>query len=81
MIYGCGLIEKLRLRKEIKPDEKVFLASMHERDGSYSLLITGINKDSAEVQAEQWMYLHPGEMVVSVNAFNLEANNFIWEEK
>jgi flagellar biosynthesis component FlhA len=81
MIYGCGLIEKLRLRKEIKPGEKVFLARMHTSDGSYRLLITGINIDSAEVQAEQWIYLHPGEMVVEVNEYDLDKNTFVWEEK
>ena len=81
MIYGLGLIEKLRLRKEIQPGEKVFLARMHEEGGTYRLFITGINIASAEVQAEQWTYLHPGDMVISVEEYDLEKNTFVWERK
>lgn len=76
MIYGCGLIEKLRLRKEIQKGEKVFLARMSEEDGTYRLFITGINLASAEVQAEQWEFIHPGDMVVSVDEYDLEKNTF-----
>jgi hypothetical protein len=77
MIYSCGLIEKLRLRAELKPGEKVFLLRGADPDGSYCLFITGINLASAEVQAEQWVFLHPGEMVVDVNEYDLDTNTFV----